>query len=531
MKLPDDYPDYVRPYLLQSKKGVTHPPVDRNLHSRAFYTAEEFTDFTAEFEFNASYRETGSGGAGLILRAKDVNHFYMVYFPWVGQQLRAKCFWTYVLKAEGDGYLRSIKTAWVPGVPSETERWYKVRVGVKGTTIDVCVDGRRAISVETDGQYKSGAVGLLGYGMYYFRNIQIEGSKRPLKNWAPDQKIPLHHFTVGLEGCDGTPSAFVAPNGDVIVALGKQLVRSKDKGRTWLEPETLPEKFGTLIDKDTMLSTSDGRMIVQIWRDCTATKKPMPEILISESTDNGYTWSDPVQSQISDGWLEYPPKRIDTYGKLIETDDGTLLRFMLGDGEVGEESRFTNVFTWGAGRCKAYAIRSTDGGKSWSAPIEIDQPRSWKASEPTHHLERGKIPGSLDFTEPSGVAIGNTVTALIRPIYSSTMWQCWSYDAGKTWDAASRTTFPGYAQAMLRLKSGAILCAHRYPHHAINISYDDGLNWDEGTIIDYPIGANGCMVEVEPDVVLCAFPNFLPSWPLLVHLFRVTPEGIQPISR
>ena len=206
------------------------------------------------------------------------------------------------------------------------------------------------------------------------------------------------------------------------------------------------------------------------------------------------------------------------------------LRFMYG-GTKDEGSKFDNPFTWSVSHCKAYAIRSTDGGKSWSAPVDLDQPTWWDRDEPTGQIPRGKIPGSLDLTEPTGVAIGNTVTVLVRPIYSSTMWQCWSYDAGKTWDAASRTTFPGYAQSILRLKSGAILCAHRFPQYTVNISYDDGLNWDDGTIIDYPAWAQGCMIEVEPDVVLCTYQNFQRVWPLLAQLFRVTPEGIKSISR
>ena len=85
--------------------------------------------------------------------------------------------------------------------------------------------------------------------------------------------------------------------------------------------------------------------------------------------------------------------------------------------------------------------------------------------------------------------MGNTVTALVRPIYSETMWQCWSNDAGATWDAASRATFPGYAQSIARTHSGAIACAHGYPQYAVNVSRDSGLDWDAGTIIDYPVWA------------------------------------------
>ncbi len=503
----------------EAKDGVISPPDKRNLHSRAFYTTHGYEDFVAEFEFNGNYREVGTGAAGLILRAADVNHFYMVNFPWGGQQLRAKHFWAEVRKVDGDAYQRGLRAVWVPGVPSETDRWYKVRVEVKGPTIRVWVDGRRALSV-TDESFKSGVIGLQGYGWDFFRNITISGKKVPLKAWDRKQTIPVHHFTVGFDS-QNMPSGCVAPNGDVLLAAGNKLVRSKDKGRTWGEPETLPEKLGTITDYgNTMFSTAKGRLIVQIWHRRDEERK-VPKILISESEDNGVTWSDPVPSEVASGWPELPTS-CTAYGPLLETPDGALIRFLYGG--IKEGSKFSDVRTWSRSHCKAYAIRSTDGGKTWSAAIELDRP-SWC------NAERGTIPGSLDFTEPTGVAIGNKVTVLIRPIYSPYMWQCWSHDGGATWDAASRATFPGYAQSMIRTDCGAILCAHRFPQHCVNISRDDGLNWDVGTIIDYPAWAMGCLVEVEPNVVLCTYMNASRSQPLLAQLIRVTPEGVKPIKR
>ncbi len=504
----------------ESALGVISPPDKRNLHSRAFYTKQAFKDFSAEFEFNASYRELGSGGAGLVFRARDAKHFYAVYFPWGGQQLRATHFWASVVKVDGDDYLRSLKSAWVPGVPSQTDRWYKVKVDVKGPQITVSVDGRRALFIAGDGS-QPGAVGLIGYGMYYFRNVRISGKEGAAPAWNGKQAIPVHHFTVGLDS-QHMPSGCIAPNGDVLLAAGNLLVRSKDKGRTWDKPERLPEKLGAVTDYgNTMFRTSKGRLIVQTWRDREQAKKPIPEILIAESKDNGQTWTDPVPSKVAGGWPDVPAKLV-PYGPLLETKDGTLLRFLLGGANEG--SRFKNIVTWGSFHAKAFAIRSTDGGQTWSGPIELDQP-SWSGTP------RGTIPGSLDLTEPTGVAIGNKVTVLIRPIYSPTMWQCWSADAGANWDAAARTTFPGYAQSMLRTRSGVIVCAHRYPHYSVHLSRDNGLNWDEGTVIDYAFWAMGCLVEVEPDVMLSTYMNQDRSHPLLAQLFRVTPQGIRPVAR
>ena len=84
---------------------------------------------------------------------------------------------------------------------------------------------------------------------------------------------------------------------------------------------------------------------------------------------------------------------------------------------------------------------------------------------------------------------------------------------------------------MIRTKSGAILCAHRYPHYSVNVSYDDGLHWDDGAVIDYPVWAMGCMVEVEPNVVLATYMNANRGQPLLAQLIRVTARGIAPIPR
>jgi hypothetical protein len=503
----------------EAADGVISPPNKGNLHSRAFFTKGSFGDFTAEFEVNCNYRENGAGGAGLVFRATDATHFYAVYCPWGGQQLRANHFWISIVKADGNGYLRNLKMACVPGVPSESDRWYKVRLEAKGPKMTVWVNGHQALEASDD-SYKSGAAGMLGYGWYFFRNIGIAGQQMPMAAWNTKLQVPVHHFEVGLSSAE-MPSCCIAPNGEVILAAGDKLVRSKDKGRTWGAPETLPGKLGKVTDYgNTMFRTAKGRLIVQLYRGAAETKKPAPEISVAESPDNGATWSDPVPAKVAEGWPDIPANLV-PYGPLLETEDGTLLRFLLGSAK--ESSKFTNVVTWGSVHCKAYVIRSTDGAKSWSAPIELDQP-AWTG------VARGSIIGTLDLTEPTGVAIGNRVTVVIRPVYSQTMWQCWSENAGATWDAAARATFPGYAQSMARTKSGTILTAHRYPHYCVNISRDGGLNWDDGMIIDYPNWAMGNLVEVEPDVLLCTYMNASRDRPLLAQLLRITPNGIEPFK-
>ena len=78
--------------------------------------------------------------------------------------------------------------------------------------------------------------------------------------------------------------------------------------------------------------------------------------------------------------------------------------------------------------------------------------------------------------------------------------------------------------------TGAISAA-QFPRYSVNLSPDNGLDWDEGTVIDYPVWAMGCAIEVEPDVVLLTYMNAERKQPLLAQLVRVTPEGIVPLAR
>ena len=510
----------------ETADGQIQPPQTRNIHSRAFWIEKAFSNVTVKFEYNPRYLDSGAGNAGLILRAADGGHFYLIHFPWGGQTLRSKNFWMGIAKISGDGYIRNVKFELIPGVPTEIDRWYKVKVEAQGPNIRVWINGRRGVEINDD-TFGSGFVGFAGYGVYAFRNVTLAGTEVPSPNW--DESVKIHNPETELPiGSRTMPTGCVAPNGDVLIGWRRTLLRSTDNGRTWSKG-TLPEHVPGLQDYGpTLFRTNDNRLIVQKCEDPSSDKERGPAISLWESTDSGHTWSEEVPCDVAvTDWAEDSAK-LYVYGPLTETEDGTLLRFMYKNlDDTGRKWKDTG--TWGAVECKAYAFRSTDGGKNWSAAIEIDQPSSY------YKKERGLIPGSLDFTETTAVAIGNTVTALIRPVYSPQMWQCWSFDAGATWDTAVRTTFPGYAQTMIRVQSGAILCGHRHPQYSINVSYDDGLNWDAGTIIGYPSWGMGCMIEVEPDVVLVTYMNSdmgdvnqLDQQPLLAQRIRVTPNGIVP---
>ena len=525
----------------EDEAGVIQHPVARDLHSRALFTARAFSDVTVQFEYKAGYMEAGAGTAGLILRAPDGGRGYFVDFPWGGQTLRAKNFWAGLADLSGDGYLRPLRLDLVNGVPSETDRWYTVKVTAVGPRIRVWVDGFEALDV-SDATYGAGFLGLAGYGQYWFRNIRYSGTEVPTPQW--DGKARIRHPAITLPlPSDPVNQGCVAPNGDVIIASGRELLRSTDGARTWTK-EQLPKHLLDISGMgNTIHPTADGRLIAIGTVGGYLTQDPGPNhaFYMSESLDSGRTWSETTLCPLKDDFdwpasLDMNPnvrgqRYLAPWGPLVETADGTLLRFTLGS--PGAMPGYDQIQSWGSAHAVARVFRSTDGGRTWSGPIEIDRPVA-------HKTERGSIPGSLDFTETNGVAMGNTVMSVTRPIYGPGMWQSWSHDAGATWDAAARTSFPGYAASMTRTRSGVIVVAHRFPGYSINVSRDGGRNWDQGTIIDWPAWGQGALIEVEPDVLLVTYMNTdLGDWhnlaktevcPLRSQRFRITEDAIVPLG-
>jgi hypothetical protein len=80
---------------------------------------------------------------------------------------------------------------------------------------------------------------------------------------------------------------------------------------------------------------------------------------------------------------------------------------------------------------QAFSICSTDGGYSWSAPVNLDSnPNSFQGE------------GNLDLTEATTTQISDgRILTLIRPIYSPWMWETWSNDGGKSWGPTVRGSF------------------------------------------------------------------------------------------
>ena len=86
----------------QSADGIIQAPGNSAEQNLAFRTDQAYDDFEAEFEFRWDWVWTHTG---FVFRAADPQHYYMVFFPAVGQQYRAEHFWGCIAKVDERGYV------------------------------------------------------------------------------------------------------------------------------------------------------------------------------------------------------------------------------------------------------------------------------------------------------------------------------------------------------------------------------------------------------------------------------------------
>jgi hypothetical protein len=253
-------------------------------------------------------------------------------------------------------------------------------------------------------------------------------------------------------------------------------VRSTDGGRTWSNPQpaTLPQGFGAPFVK------RDGTWV------CVHAQPDVPveqALHTFESRDEGQTWSGPHPLNVQGEWL--PEFALPAYpsGRPLRLRDGTLL---------------VPVYCSVDGVSTNFVFRSTDDGETWAAPVRCDRNNAFRPGE--------KWFCPADFSE-IGLAetSDNVVLGYGRPGPWPTMWQVRSSDGGQTWEPAAFGPFPGYCSTLTSTARGALVAVHRFPYLTANVSYDGGVTWDAGTILDYPLWANHHAVEVEPDVVLVLY--------------------------
>lgn len=308
------------------------------------------------------------------------------------------------------------------------------------------------------------------------------------------------------------------------------LNRSTNGGRTWEPMQVildmkewggLPEKYNgvsdacILVDDNTgdiyvaglwmhgVLDRETGKWVEGLTQDSTRwihqwhAKGSQPgfgvketaQFLITKSTDDGLTWSEPInitKAKKREWWLYAPAP-----GHGITLKDGTLVLPTQGRNEHGEA--FSNI-TW-----------SKDGGKTWTA------------SEPAYHnttecmaveLSDGSIMLNMRDNRNRGKAENNG-----RRI-------CTTTDLGKTW-----TEHPTSRKALIEPTCMASIHKHVYTENGeqkslllfvnpssiskrenitLKVSYDDGMTWPEERwflLDEYSGRGYSCITSVDENTI------------------------------
>lgn len=490
----------------------------------AFHLKEAYQDVKARFAF----LQKGHSEIGLIFRAKDASNFYVLHFPCCGQAFRAQHFWIALSEMDDSGYLRIIKREMVNRINSLSNIWHTVELHVQGSELHATIDGTahfRASGLKRGAGY----AGAMNFNEARIRNVHIKGVADhtiPWNNRKAQSTNWIYPCTSDVIGTWQMPTSLVRTSaGDLLLYFSvdqysdnahRYVTRSSDHGRTWSKPHLWWKNNNKTDEQHRHLHVfPDGTL------KCAMIAGGLSKLELMESRDGGHSWSDPVVAVLPPlpGSVQSLHIQESGPGAFINLMDGSVL--MIAYGGIHEKMADVDIFTWGAHHCQAFVSRSTDGGYTWSEFTNIDG-----ITDPANG---NPVSGNMDLTEVCGVQTGDgSIMAFVRPIYSPWMWEARSNDGGKTWEPCVIGAFPGYATPnMVRTQSGYLVVAHRLPGLTLDVSLDDGKTWTHAATIDSAIWAMGCMLEVEPDVILYIYwdsfhTNMRAQW------IKITHEGMIP---
>ncbi|MFO1497254.1 MAG: sialidase family protein [Verrucomicrobiota bacterium] len=262
-------------------------------------------------------------------------------------------------------------------------------------------------------------------------------------------------------------------------------VRSPDEGRTWSRPEIVYD--GPLDDRDPHVAQlSDGRVACSFFTYQRTNQGVWCNTSVVLSADQATHWDDQARI-VAAGWPSSAPVR--------ELPSGTLL---------------LGVYREEGGSAYGGVIRSTDRGRSWSAPIPIGQGSGVRLDAETDlvRLRDGRLYAALR---------GDRV-----PMHFAL-----SADEGVTWSKVEDIGFPGHCPHFTRLSTGELLLSHRLPRTALHVSADEGKTWRGPYRIDDTPGAYPSTVELKDGTVLVVYYEEGEGSGVRAKRFRVRPDGLE----
>ena len=259
---------------------------------------------------------------------------------------------------------------------------------------------------------------------------------------------------------------------------------------------------------------ADGSLFVAYRVGRTMFQESHGAVVATRSADGGATWDEPTPLLAEPGWDWFGAQR------LLQLDDGTLLM-------LAGKAR------WNSDRFHTYAIRSSDGGRTWHPPgpeIRVfaafsepygrgvvrglpdgrlllgfqgtDTPGEPNLAAIAFSRDRGDSwservvlshDATLELREPDTLPLadGRLLTVLRSDAAPYASYQSYSEDGGRSWTPPAATGFHGHCPRLAALRR-AIICVYRdmderRPGIGFSASWDDGESWhDQGTLYRSP---------------------------------------------
>lgn len=297
-------------------------------------------------------------------------------------------------------------------------------------------------------------------------------------------------------------------NGDLLVAFntggdlspGQRcgVVRSRDGGRTWGEPETWFEsvfRTGGIEAGCSLSRLSSGRLLLPYadgfylhrdsidWQKGTGDFSRNALLVCPCSDDNGKSWSNRA-AQSYEGFEAF------AFGTVVELPDGTLLLPLWGSYET-------------RGKWRPAVLTSRDAGESWGGYRPIAESGN---ETPIVLLPDGRIMALIrGFTEESG-----------SPFHVA-----YSEDGGDTWTAPRKIPVNGTSPSLHLSPAGTLLAGYRSTLPGgicrVSSSADGGLTWKLELELALPhgswkLGGYPVFENLADGTMICVFHNGLPAW-------------------